>query len=42
MAQGLGQVNIPVVLEDGVDTNACGRHGTSHLRGRGRIGLTVP
>ena len=33
--QGLGQLNIPVVSEYGVDTYFCRRNGTIQLRGRG-------
>ena len=41
-ARGLGHDYIPVVLDDVVDTYACGRHGTSRLRGIGGIVLTGP
>ena len=39
---GIGQVNVHVVLDDVVDTYACGRYGTSRLRGRGGTRFTGP
>ena len=41
-AQRLGQVNIPVVLEDVMDTYAYGQHSTSSLRGRGGVIFNAP
>ena len=41
-SQVLEQLNITVVSDDIVDTYSCGRHGTSFLRGIGRIVLTGP
>ena len=41
-ARELGQGDIPVVLDDDVDTYACGRHSTSSFRGIGGIGFTGP